>query len=257
MTATTGDTLVSVERALSMLELLGRSGPLTVTQLARRLGINKTTAFRMAQTLVARDWVVKSADRTYRLGPGILGLAISSNHGQQLIGDMRPLLEHLYEATGETIHLTRLDGRHVVYLEQIVSNQPVRSVAAIGARSPAHCVSPGLAQLAHLPAAQLEWFLSVPLQRHTPSSITTVEGLRRELERVHDRGFAINLGGYRPDVGGVGSAVLDPKTLTPIAGISVCGPVYRLKSRELDDLGALVRAAAEDAALILANSHQN
>lgn len=245
-----GETLATVSRAVTMLEMLGTSGPLNLSQIADRMDIGKATASRMLQTLVARDWVVRSADRTYRLGPGILGLAMAKAPQQHLIGDLRPILDALHDTTGETIHLTRLDGRYVVYVEQIVSQLPVRSAAVIGARSPAHCVSPGLAQLSHLPAEQLAWFLSTPLKRYTPASTTNPEELRRKLETVRERGYAVNLGGFRPDVGGVGAAVVDHGGQL-VAGISVCAPVYRLATMDLDALGVLVRDAASEASRLL------
>ncbi len=239
---------------MALLEILGEQGPLNLTQIASRLGVSKTAVFRMTHTLAGRDWVVKDADRSYRLGPALLGMAVAAAPDRRIVNDLRAVMESMHDATGETIHLTRLDGRHVVYVEQIVSTQPVRSVAVIGARSPAHCVSPGLAQLCHQGEEQLRWFLSTPLKRWTPTSITRPEELRARLDQVRDAGYAVNLGGYRADVGGVGSAVLDPDTGHVVAGLSVCAPVYRLKSRDLDDLGALVRASANDAGVLVAGA---
>jgi DNA-binding IclR family transcriptional regulator len=239
-------TLSSVDRALSMVELLSEEGHLNVTQLAERLGTGKATAFRLAHTLMARGWMVQDPDRRYRLGPGILGVAARTQAGRDVRADLRPVLEALHEKTGETIHLTKLDGRHVVYLEQIISSKPVRSVAMIGGRSPAHCVSPGLAQLAALPDDQLNWVLGAPLQRYTDASMTDPAEVRAELDRVRERGYAVNLGNFRPDVGGVGTAVTDADGY-PIAGLSVCVPVYRLKELDTTALGEMLKDAAQDA----------
>lgn len=242
--------LSSVNRALSMVELLSEEGHLTVTQLAERLGTGKATAFRLAHTLMARGWIVQDPDRRYRLGPGILGVAARAQAGRDLRADLRPVLEALHEKTGETIHLTKLDGRHVVYLEQIISSKPVMSVAMLGGRSPAHCVSPGLAQLAALPADQLDWVLGVPLQRYTDASLTDPAAVRAQLDVVRERGYAVNLGNFRADVGGVGSAVTDADGY-PIAGLSVCVPVYRLKELDTTALGQLLKEAAQDARRLL------
>src|SRR5687767_6462921 len=82
VTAETGSaTLSSVDRALSMVELLAEEGHLNVTQLADRLGTGKATAFRLAHTLMARGWMVQDRDRRYRLGPGILGVAAQAHAG--------------------------------------------------------------------------------------------------------------------------------------------------------------------------------
>ncbi|MCW2701353.1 MAG: IclR family transcriptional regulator [Blastococcus sp.] len=235
-----------MDRALSMIELLAEEGHLNVTQLAERLGTGKATAFRLAHTLMARGWMCQDADRRYRLGPGILGVAARTQAGRDVRADLRPVLEALHEETGETIHLTKLDGRQVVYLEQIISSKPVRSVAMLGGRSPAHCVSPGLAQLAALPADHVDWVLEEPLQRYTDMSMTDPEEVRAELEQVRGRGYAVNLGSFRPDVGGVGTAVTDADGY-PIAGLSVCVPVYRLKELDTGALGQLLLDATRDA----------
>ena len=238
-------TLSSVERAISMVEALAEHESLSATQLAEVLATGKATAFRLARTLVSRGWLIQGDDRCYRLGPGLLGLTGRAAE-LDLCTLLRPVLAEMRDQTGETIHLTKLDGRHIVYLDQLESPQPVLSVATIGSRSPAHCVSPGLAQLAALPPERLDWVLSVPLQRYTEASLTEPAMLRKELAGVRERGYAINLGGYRPDVGGVGSAVLDAES-RPVAGLSVCVPLYRLHRLDADRIGELLRDAAADA----------
>lgn len=238
--------LSSVDRALLMVEIIAKNENLNITQLARRLNTGKATAFRVARTLVNRDWLVKDTDLTYKLGPAISALTNNAAVNLDLRAELALVLEQLHEATGETIHLTRLEGRKVVYVEQLVSPQPVLSVATIGDHSPAHCVSPGLAQLAVLDEERLEWFLGKPLERYTEASITEPDLLRAELERVRERGYAINVGGYRADVGGVGRAILDPGG-NPIAAISICVPVYRLPDSKIETLGKQVANAVRQA----------
>jgi IclR family KDG regulon transcriptional repressor len=238
--------LSSVERALTMIEVLAEHSGLTVTQLATRLGTAKPTAFRLAATLVERGWLVKDAELRYRLGPGVLELMPAARREPDLAAVLRPILKELHEAIGETIHLTRLDGRQIVYLDQLVSPQPVHSVAVLGSRSPAQCVSPGLAQLAMLPEETLSWVLAAPLRLYTDHSPRTAGQVRAILAQVRERGFAVNEGAYRPDVGGVGVAVTDRRGM-PLVGISVCMPTYRMRSMDLDDLGRRLIDAAEDA----------
>ncbi|WP_158228221.1 IclR family transcriptional regulator [Pseudonocardia sp. MH-G8] len=242
--------LSSVERAVSMVEALAAHESLSATQLAEVLDTGKATAFRLARTLVARGWLVQDEDRSYRLGPGLLGLT-GRTAELDLSGELRSVMSELRDQTGETIHLTKLDGRHIVYLEQLESPQPVLSVAVLGSRSPAHCVSPGLAQLAALTPERLEWVLSVPLPRHTDASLSEPGLLRQELARVRARGYAINVGGYRAEVGGVGSAVVDDAG-RPVAGLSVCVPVYRLHRLDAHRIGRMLADAAVDAGRRLA-----
>ncbi|GAA4685574.1 IclR family transcriptional regulator [Gordonia humi] len=239
-------TLSSVDRALSVIELLAENNGLTVTQLANRLGTGKATAFRLAKTLVERGWAEKDEELRYRLGPSALSLSPGVQNGTDLRRQLYPILQELQDATGETIHLTVLRGRHIVYVEQLVSPKPVHSVSTLGGRSPAHCVSPGLAQLALLPEAARKWVVSTPLRRYTEHSVVDPDAVLAELVRVRERGYAINKGTFRADVGGVGAAVLDARG-RPRAGLSVCMPIFRMQSTDLAEIGNLLRTKAVDA----------
>lgn len=239
-------TLSSVERALVLVELLAENNGLSLTQLARRLDVGKATAFRLTKTLTERGWIEKDEELRYRIGPGLLSLVPAHEAGQDLRRPLRPLMDELQDATGETIHLTLLRGRYVVYIDQLVSPKPVHSVSTLGSRSPAHCVSPGLAQLAHLSAEQLEWMLSAPLQRYTEHSPIDPDAVRTELDVVRERGYAINRGAFRAEVGGVGAAVTDRRG-HPVAALSVCMPTFRMQSADLDAIGQLLRRVVADA----------
>ena len=242
----TGDGIASVKRALLLLEELAEAGSLGATDLAGRLGTTKATSFRLARTLQAQGYVVQNPDSTYRLGPRCLTLGDSARRGMDLRGGLRPILEALHALTDETVQLTVLSGREVIYLDQLLSPKPVLSVSQIGARSPAHCVSPGLALLAAMPDDHLEAFLLGPLERYTDRTITDPEALRAEITAGRRRGYSVNRGGYRPDVGGVGAAILDHQA-KPVAAISVCVPTYRLEQVDVGQLGSHARRAAGEA----------
>jgi DNA-binding IclR family transcriptional regulator len=243
---TSPDGVSSVERALSLLEHLGEGGNLGATELAARLGVAKATAFRLARTLQRCGYVVQDPDATYRLGPRCLTLAAGAASRIDLRTELRPVLEALHAVTDETIQLTVLSGRDVIYIEQLLSRQPVLSVSTIGGRSPPHCVSPGLAQLAAMNEDQLEAFLVEPLQRYTDSTITDPDRLREELAAIRRRGYAVNRGGFRPDVGGTGAIIRDHQG-RPAAAISVCVPMFRFDRMDIAVLGAHVRRAAAEA----------
>jgi DNA-binding IclR family transcriptional regulator len=246
--------LSSVDRAVSLLELVADSDGMSLTQLANRLGTGKTTVFRLAASLLDRGWLVKDDELRYRLGPGALALSARTDPDSNLKAVLGPIMGDLHQETQETIQLTRLEGRYVVYLEQFVSPRPVRSLATMGTRAPAHCVSSGLAQLAALPASRLNWILRAPLTRYTDASITDPDELRRHLQLVRERGYGLNRGAYREDVGGIGVAICGAGG-EPIAGLSVCMPVYRMDEHDLEALGGMLIAAARDASETIQAAH--
>jgi DNA-binding IclR family transcriptional regulator len=251
MQAKSDPPLESVNRTLSIVELIAADGALSATSLASKLGISRAAAFRIAQSLTLRAWLTQNADKTYRLGPALQSMATTSASDQYLLSAMRPFMDDMHRTTNETIHLTRLAGRHVVYLEQIVSPQPVRSVSVLGGRSPAHGVSPGLAQLAYLPQDQLKWFLANPLPGFTSTTITSSEELVSTLAEVRERGYAVNVGGYRSEVGGVGAAVIDSQTGEALAALSICSPTYRLSPEAILNYGRIVKKTVAEAAKAL------
>lgn len=228
------------------MELLAENNGLTVTQLADRLGVGKATAFRLTKTLCDRGWVEKDEELRYRLGPAVPALAPARQVSNDLRTQLRPTMEELQDETGETIHLTVLRGRYIVYVDQLVSTKPVHSVSTLGSRSPAHCVSPGLAQLSVLPDEEIDWMLAVPLRRYTERSLTNPDAVRAELARVRERGFAVNRGAFRAEVGGVGSTIVDPRG-RPLAALSVCMPAFRMQSSDLDAIGKLLKEKTHDA----------
>ena len=235
-----GTALTSVDRALRLLEELARSGPLGATELANRTGCAKATAFRLARTLQARGFVVQN-----RLGPRCLLLATGVHTSFDVRHEALPVMEALRDESGETVQLTVLDGADAIYVEQVTSPKPVRSVGTMGQRAPAHCVSGGLSQLATLPFGRVRALLPHPLPRPTPASIPSLERLAAELDRVRSRGFAINRGGFRHDVGGVGASVLDAHGRA-VGALNICVPLFRLEELGIDRLGSLViHAAAE------------
>ncbi len=158
-----GTALTSVDRALRLLEELARHGPLGATELANRTGCAKATAFRLARTLQARGFVVQNQDSSYRLGPRCLLLATGVHTSFDVRREALPAMEALRDETGETVQLTVLEGSDVVYVEQVPSSKPVRSVGTMGQRAPAHTVSGGLSQLALLPFERVRALLPNPL----------------------------------------------------------------------------------------------
>jgi DNA-binding IclR family transcriptional regulator len=242
--------LSSVDRALRLLDELAQHGPLGATELANRLGTAKATAFRLARTLQARGYVVQNADSSYRLGPRCLLLATGVHASLDLRRELMPVLEEVHAQTDETVQLTTLEGAEVVYVEQLLSPKAVLSVGQMGSRAPAHCVSGGLAQLAAAPPETVDALLATPLTRHTPLTIVDPDALRRELAAIRERGYAINLGAFREDVGGVGAAIIGLHG-RPVAAINICVPRYRLEEVGIPRLGELVARAAADAGRLL------
>ena len=202
-----GTALSSVDRALSLLEELARHGPLGATELANRTGCAKATAFRLARTLQARGFVVQNQDSSYRLGPRCLLLATGVHTSFDVRREALPTMEALRDETGETVQLTVLEGSDVVYVEQVPSSKPVRSVGTMGQRAPAHTASPAASRSSRCCRSSACASCCRPRCRarrrprsrassgSPPSSSACVRAASRS-----------TAAGFRHDVGGVGTA---------------------------------------------------
>jgi IclR family transcriptional regulator, acetate operon repressor len=154
-----------------------------------------------------------------------------------------PHLRALADQTRETVNLAVVDGDAVVYIHKEEGTLAVTMSAQLGSRRPLHCTALGKAYLAALPPGELAARLaSLELDRHTAATITDPAALGAELDRVRERGYAVDAEEVEEGVYCLGAAVCDHRR-RPVAAISVAGPAYRLRP-ETDRTGRLVAATS-------------
>jgi DNA-binding IclR family transcriptional regulator len=217
-----------------------------VSDLARRLGIAKSTAHRLLATLTDEGLLEQDAGTgRYRLGLAIFDLAAAAQSVDLHEAVLSPMTE-LRNRTGETVQVAVLDGREVVYVERLDSPNTLRLFLEIGRRNAAHSTGCGKALLAFLPPDQLERTLRnwKPVAK-TPHTITDIAALRKDLVDARRRGFAVNRRESESGVISVAAPIRDVSGRV-VAAISVAGPAERLEPHEL----RLAQATIECAALI-------
>ncbi len=201
-----------VERALEVLGVFCRHpGGLTLAEMARSVGIHKSTVHRLALTLEKAGFLRRCpASGRYALGLKLLELGAVALNGVELRREARPYLERLHRDTGCTIHLGILDGGEVVYIDKFEGNNSIRLYSQVGRRAPAHCTGLGKALLAFQPVSAVRHLAAQRgLKRHTSETITTVQELLAELERVRARGFAVDMAEHEPLVHCVAAPIRD------------------------------------------------
>jgi IclR family KDG regulon transcriptional repressor len=238
--------LDSVRNAARLLKQFSyRERELGVSELARRLGLGKSTAHRLVSTLTAEHLLEQDRETgKYRLGLAVydLGAAVSAHFA--LHEAAVPPMAQLRNATGETVQLAVLDGREVVYVERLDRPHTLRLFLEVGRRNWAHCTGTGKVLLAYQPEERLDrLFDGWDLQKRTPYTITDHQLLRKELKEIRHRGWAQNL--HEAEVGAlsVAAAVRDA-TGNVVAAMSVAGPAQRMDPVMDAITGALVEAAA-------------
>ena len=186
----------SVERAVSVLKSFSANEPeLGVGEISRRVGIPKSTVFRLLATLEESELISQNPDTgLYRLGIGLLVLANNAMISTDLQRVARPLLRHLVSDLNETVTLTILDGQDVVNLELFVSSERmIMRIGSVGRRMPVHATSSGKAIIAFKTEDEQKKILPSELKGFTPQTFTNHSQLKADLLQVREKGYAIAL----------------------------------------------------------------
>lgn len=221
----TTQTLTSVATAARMLREFGRGDTqLGVSELARRVGVGKSTAHRVVWTLVAEDLLEKVDDTgLFRLTPTMRNLGVSAETALSLHQASTLALDQLRAVTDHTLHVAILDGTDVLYVERRESPRGIPVFSRVGGRNSAHVTSTGKVLLAHLePDEQARLVQSMRLTRKTPHTITSRTALLAELAQVRRQGYGENV--FESEAGMVSiAAPVRGRTGRVVAALSIAG----------------------------------
>jgi DNA-binding IclR family transcriptional regulator len=235
----------SVDRALTILELLARGGEAGVTEVAAQLGVHKSTAFRLVATLESHRLVEQTEDRgKYRLGVGILRLAGATTARLDVVQEARPVCRQLAADTGETVNIAVLSESSALYLDQVAGSSALQPHNWVGQHIPLHATSNGKVLLSGLDKKALDDLLG-KLAAYTPMTITKKGKLREELELVRQQGYAMAVDELEVGLTAAAAPIRNAHG-DVVASMSVSGPTFRLTPERRDEAVAkLVEAALE------------
>ena len=240
-----GAAVQSVDRALTVLSHLAKDGELGITELAGRLGVHKSTAFRLVATLEAHDLVEQNSERgRYRLGIGVVRLAGAAALRLDLVQEARPVCTALAAAVGETVNVVVLAGRDAFYVDQVSGPSALQLHYWVGRRIPLHATSNGKVLLAHAPDELRADILGEPIDRLTEHTVTDPGRLGAELEAVRRNGYAVAVDELELGLTAVAAPIIGSDGEV-IASVSASGPTFRLGHDRLPGVIAEVRSAAE------------
>jgi DNA-binding IclR family transcriptional regulator len=236
----------SVDRALSVLEILAAHGEAGVTEVAAELGVHKSTAFRLVAVLESRGFVEQLADRgKYRLGFGVVRLAGAAAAQLDIAREGRRICEALAADLGETVNIAILDGDRAVNVSQARGPAALSTHNWVGQGTPLHATSSGKVLLAHAPDAVRKDVFSRDLQRFTPATITDPEVLRQDLDRIVEQGWGCTVEEYEVGLSAVAAPVRGADG-DVIAALSVSGPSFRMASEDFPTLARRVLAGTDE-----------
>jgi DNA-binding IclR family transcriptional regulator len=187
----------AVVRATQLLECLCESrAPLGVTEISRALGINKNMVFRLLQTLQQQGWVVQSDGPKYRVGLRPFRCLCQTVQNTDVREAASTPLRELRDVTGEACYVAIVDGQRCLFVEHLESTRDVRANGRIGGSYALHCCAPGKVLLAYADERLRASVLEGELAQNTLATITSPRQLRRELDRVRQQGYAVDLEEY-------------------------------------------------------------
>lgn len=233
----------SAGRALEVLEALAASPHRrSLVDLARALNIPKSSLHGILRTMTQRGWVESDLTGT-RFGLGVRALQVGAAYltTDDTVGLLGGVLDDLSQQFGETVHLGRLDGPHIVYLAKRESVHPLRLYSAIGRQLPAHATALGKVLLAQRPDDALDQLLTWPLPALTPRTITGRRALHAELATVRARGYAVDHGENTDGI--ICFAMAVPLRTPATDAISLSVPATRLGADSEERIVAALRRA--------------
>src|ERR671910_2351750 len=236
----------SVDRAITVMELLSRRGWSGVTEVAKELEINKSTAYRLLTTMRDRGLVEQdAATEKYRLGFGLVTLASSVTADLDVARCSRPVCDPLSERTRETVTIAVLEGDDAVVIHQSISRASALGVDWTGRHTPLHATAAGKIFLAYMPEGQLQRILVGPLERFTENTIIEPASLKDHTGKIPDSGYGYTVEELETGLNAAGASIRGAEGGV-VGAVSVSGPAFRLPPDALPEIGELSRRAAAE-----------
>ncbi|MBP1157528.1 MULTISPECIES: IclR family transcriptional regulator [unclassified Paenibacillus] len=233
-------TVRAVERALDILLCFTEAEDLSLTEIAGRVGLHKSTVHRLLASLEGKGFIIRNpgSDR-YRLGFRIWELSANLTHSDDPALILLPELELLRDQVGETVSLYVRDGMERVRVQAVQSNQAIRRVAPIGARLPLYVGASSKILVAFADPAEQQALLHDPTWPQVVSPAAYLE----QLEEVKTLGYATSVEEREPGAAAVAAPIFG-RGQRLAAALAVSGPSNRLTVEMMKEHAPLLMEAA-------------
>ena len=226
----------SVDRAIQILKCFDNQEELGVTEISKLLGLHKSTTFGLVYTLHANGILEQNeSNGKYKLGLEIFRIANNVNTSLRHI--VIPYLKELVKIYKETANLVIFQDLSVLYLEKVESSYSMRISTTVGGEKPLHCTAVGKSILAFLPEDDLiDKIKRMDFHRFTERTITTPNKLIESLKDIRKIGYAEEDEELEIGLHCIAAPIFNKYNI-PFAAISLSGPVSRMNSEILADMG--------------------
>ncbi len=227
----------ALARGLKILALFTSEKPsLNLAEIVAATTLNKSTAFRLVSTLEMLGYLERDlTTRCYRPGLKVLELGFTALNSLEMVQFAQPYLKTLSDACGETTNMSIRDGAEIIYVARNATQQIISVNLQRGSRLPAYCTSMGKTQLIDCSRQELlDLFGEGPYPQKSPNTITCLEDLILELDKVRRQGYAINDGELAVGLRSVAAPLRDYRGKV-VAAINISVPGARISRRALEE----------------------
>ncbi len=248
-------TIRALDKGLTVLKQLSRGGAVTLTELSEQIDMPPSSTHRILATLQEQGFADLD-DATQQWSIGIEAFRAGSAYlvRSNLVEAAMKTMRRLMEETGETANLAIADAGDVVFIAQVETHNPIRAFFRPGSRGPLHSSGIGKALLASMPTDKANGIIDASLlEQHTPKTLSTPEVLNADLTAIRARGWSLDNEERYLGMRCVAATIYNAYG-EPVAGISVSGPTVRFPDAGLEDIGANVKAAADEVTGLIGGS---
>ncbi len=236
----------SIKKALAIIECVGKSTkPLKASQVSSFTKLDRATAFRILTYLTSLGYIFKdTSTNLYSMGHKIFEFGDKSDFLKTLTTLCFQFIKELSYDTNHITYLAVLEGPHIVYCDKV---DPLGDTAprAFRMRLDAHSCALGKAILAFKSKDELrEIYKSYTLHKHTTNTITSLDKLYANLDKIRKKGFSLNEAETFEYVYGIGAPIMDSQDRA-IAGISISGTKGSINVKTIEELAKKVTNTAK------------
>ncbi|WP_338450009.1 IclR family transcriptional regulator [Niallia oryzisoli] len=239
----------SMVNALKLLDLFTMDEPeWTLTDLADELDVGVSTVYRLTNTLMHEGFIVRDPlTKSFRLASSLLELGHYVLTSFDIYEISPPILEKLVQDTGETVHLSILEGNQSIYLQMFECSNYVNVRTHVGKKHPAHCTSTGQVILAYQSEAEIDRVIAQGLPLYSPKSSTITDPIlfKERLALIKKQGYTFNKDEMNVGVTAIAAPVKSPSGKVEFA-VSIAGLSSRINTNNAPMLIKLVTKAADE-----------
>lgn len=234
-------TVRSVERALDILLCFTDASEISMTEIANKVGLHKSTVHRLLASLEHKGFIQRDLEtEKYRLGFRIWELSANLSQSDDIGVRLLPEMERLRDLLGETISLYLRDGKERIRIQAVQSRQSIRRVAPIGARLPLYVGASSKVLLAYTTKEEREKIMQ---DASWPAYIDR-SSFENQLDEIRSKGYATSIEERESGAAAVAAPILN-QTHQIVAALSVSGPVSRLSLQKMQEHAPIIMEAAE------------